>query len=185
MKQMRWLAILSLVGGVTAVPLFIGFAITGWGEPGTAAYQRYELLNRVTAVSLLLMLAGWAGMALLWRKEDGYWRLWLPLVGSILMIIGNATEFWLFSDLSYEGFNMRHVAWTTFLVGLLLLAIGATVTGIALRHNQLWPHWLAVLLMAALPLTVVVSVASPFLGPAVLASALGWVLINGRHSSMT
>jgi hypothetical protein len=102
-----------------------------------------------------------------------------------LTIIGNASEFWLFSDLSYDGFNMRHVAWTTFLVGLLLLAIGATITGIAFRRNQLWPDWLAVLLMAALPLTVIVSMVSPFMGPAVLAIALGWVLLNGRHSSIT
>ena len=185
MKHTRFLGTLSVVGGVSTVPLFIAFAAIGWSVPGTAAYARYELLNRITAVSLLLMLAGWVGLALLWRKEDGYWRLWLPILGSILTLIGNASEFWLFSDLPYDGFNMRGVAWTTFLVGLLLLAIGATITGLALRRNQLWPDWLSMLLMAALPLTVIVSMVSPFMGPAVLASALGWVLLNGRQSSIT
>ena len=105
MKHTRFLGILSVVGGVSAVPLFIAFAAIGWSVPGTAAYARYELLNRITAVSLLLMLAGWVG--------------------------------------------------------------------------------LAVLLIAALPLTVIVSMVSPFMGPAVLTSALGWVLLNGRQSSIT
>ena len=184
MKQTRFLGILSLLGGITAVPLLIAFAMTGWGAPGTAVYERYELLNRLTAVSLLFMLAGWMGLARLWRKEDGYWRLWLPFIGSLLIIVGNATEFWLFSDLPYDGFNMRGIAWTAFLVGLLLLAIGATIIGLGLRGSQYWPRWLAVLLIAALPIMVFASMASPFLGPAVLASALGWVLVNGRHASV-
>jgi hypothetical protein len=29
---------MNLIGGITAVPLFIGFASTGWGAPGTAVF---------------------------------------------------------------------------------------------------------------------------------------------------
>jgi len=62
-KWTKVLGILSLVGGITVVPLMIAFARTGWGTPGTAAYETYELLNRLTAFSLLLMAAGWG-----WRS---------------------------------------------------------------------------------------------------------------------
>lgn len=38
MKQVHWLAMLSLLEGVTAVPLLIAFSVTGWGAPGTAVF---------------------------------------------------------------------------------------------------------------------------------------------------
>lgn len=54
----RWLGVFSLLGGITAIPLMVAFLATGFGEPGTAAYGTYERLNRLMAVSLLLMSAG-------------------------------------------------------------------------------------------------------------------------------
>lgn len=48
----RWLGVVSVLGGITALPLMVAFMATGFGEPGTAAYQTYELLNRLMAISL-------------------------------------------------------------------------------------------------------------------------------------
>jgi len=55
----RWLGVLSVLGGITAVPLMIALLATSFGEPGTAAYDTYERLNRLMAGSLLLMTGGW------------------------------------------------------------------------------------------------------------------------------
>ena len=38
MNNLRLWGVLSLVGGVTAVPLLIAFYVTGWGAPGTAVF---------------------------------------------------------------------------------------------------------------------------------------------------
>jgi hypothetical protein len=72
-RVIRWLGVLSLIGGVTAVPIIVSFVVTGWGEPCTAEYQRYELLNRLMAVSLFFMASGWLGLFVLWPGGYGRW----------------------------------------------------------------------------------------------------------------
>lgn len=69
MKNIRLLAVLSLIGSALGFLLIIAFSMTGWGVPGTAAYRTYELLNRLMAIALLLMAAGWAGA---WQALAGY-----------------------------------------------------------------------------------------------------------------
>ena len=49
----RWMGLLSLLGGISAVSLIVAFASASWGEPGTAAYRTYETLNHLTAFALL------------------------------------------------------------------------------------------------------------------------------------
>jgi hypothetical protein len=181
-KLIRWLGVLSLVGGFTALPLMIAFAITGWGGPGTVAYRTYELLNRLMAISLLFMSAGWVGLAFKSPAGYGRWGGWLAVVGAILVITGNGAEFWLFSDLTYDCCNMRHTAWGTFLLGLLLTAAGATLSGLAFQRTHRWPRWITILLILALPLVILSFIVSPFLGPVVLALALGWVLVTSPSS---
>lgn len=174
----RKLGVLSMAGGVAAVPLITALTLTGWGTPGTAAYQTYELLNRLMAFSLLLMMAGWMGLFLVMPRGYGRWAVLLALAGATFMVIGNAAEFWLFSDLSYDCCNVRHAAWSTFLLGLLATVIGATVSGLAVRRAHNWPQWRGLLLMLALPLGILGFGITPFLGPAVLALALGWLLLT-------
>lgn len=94
----RKLGVLSMAGGVAAVPLITALTLTGWGTPGTAAYQTYELLNRLMAFSLLLMMAGWMGLFLVMPRGYGRWAVLLALAGATFMVIGNAAEFWLFSE---------------------------------------------------------------------------------------
>jgi hypothetical protein len=182
-KPTKWLGILSLIGGVSAVALMIAFALTGWGAPGTAAYRTYELLNRLMAFTLLMMAAGWLGLVLRIPGGYGRWGAWLAFIGAILLIIGNAAEFWLFSDLSYDCCNVRHVAWSTFLFGLLVTAIGATLSGAAFRRTHHEPRWGGIFLILAVPLFILGFGFAPFLGPAVLALALGWLLVTNPSSS--
>lgn len=71
----KWLGVISLLGGISAIPLMITFNLTDWGEPGTSAYQTYELLNRLMSVALLLMIPGWVGLGLLIPTGYGRWEL--------------------------------------------------------------------------------------------------------------
>jgi hypothetical protein len=158
----------------------VSFPLNGWGAPGTAAYQTYEYQNRLMAFSLLLMAAGWLGLARSSPGGYGRWGAWLALVGAILMITGNAAEFWLYSDLSYDCCNMRHIAWETFLTGLFITVIGATVSGLAFQRTRSMPPWVRIMLILALPLVVTSFMLSPFLGPAVLAVILGSLLLSVR-----
>jgi hypothetical protein len=176
-KPTKWLGILSLIGGVTAVLLMIAFASTGWGAPGTTAYRTYELLNRLMAFSLLLMTAGWLGLVARIPGGYGRWGGWLAVIGAILLFTGNAAEFWLFSGLSYDCCNVRHVAWSTFLFGLLVTAIGATLSGAAFLRTHHEPRWGGIFLILAVPLFILGFGVAPFLGPAVLALAVGWLLV--------
>ncbi|MCI0396378.1 MAG: hypothetical protein L0332_24575 [Chloroflexi bacterium] len=66
----RILGVLSLLGGAAAIPLMFAFLNVGWGDPGTAAYQRYETLNRLTSVALLFIAAGWWGVVQLIRPVN-------------------------------------------------------------------------------------------------------------------
>lgn len=179
-RMKKRLGILSLIGGFSVIPLMIAFALTGWGEPGTAAYQIYEMLNRLTSISLLLMVAGWLGLVLVIQPGYGRWGAILALIGSIAMLIGNAAEFWLFSDQPYsDPGNLRSASWMAYSLGSLVMDVGATLAGVALWRTRTRPGWIAAILLLALPLDIVAFfVFSPFLGPAVMAIALGWWLIK-------
>ena len=176
----RFLGILGLTGGITAVPIIIGFIQTGWGVPGTPTYQSYELLNRLMAFSLLLMAAGWLGVVLLCVHGNSRWGAILAFVGSIIMVAGTAAEFWLFSDLPYsQGSNLRNAAWSTFGLGSLLLDVGVMILGIAIWRSRLGSRWRSVVLLLALPMDFAAFylLGSPFLGAAILAFVVGSLLL--------
>lgn len=178
--QVRVLAILGLLGGITAVPLILAFSQTGWGLPGTSAYQTYELLNRSMAVSLLLMSAGWFGVILIWPNGYGRYAAILAFIGSLIMVAGNAAEFWLFSDLPYgSGSNWRNTAWSVFGIGSMLLDVGAMILGVAVWRSRLWPRWSALILMLAFPIDLAAYflLGSPFGATAVLALLIGTLLL--------
>jgi hypothetical protein len=186
MINSRWFGRLSLIGGIAGVLLVLAFSATGWGQPGTAVYTRYELLNRLMAVSLLFMAAGWLG-AWLVLSGFGRWAALLAFLGTILIAIGTAAEFWLYSDLPYnppnEGWTMRHTAYTTASIGGLVQDVGAMAAGLAVLRSGIWPRWVAILLLLSLPLDFLAffTIGSPFLVSAVLALLLGSILVtNGR-----
>lgn len=52
---------------------------------------------------------------------------------------------------------MRHTAFTTALIGNLVRDIGAMITGVFVWRSGLWPRWVAIILLLALPLGHLVS----------------------------
>ena len=179
MKQVQFLGVLSLLGGVTAVPLIIAFATIGWGAQGTAVYTRYELLNRLMAVALLLMAAGWVGM---WWVLTGYGRCaaLMAFIGLLAIAAGTAAEFWLYSDLSYNGDTLRQTAFSIVGVGGWLLNIGAMIVGTAVWRSRIWPRWCALVLLLAFPIDIAAYVLfnSLFTAAALIALIIGFQLIR-------
>jgi hypothetical protein len=179
MKQVRWLAILSLTGGAMAVPLLIAFFIIEGGAVGTAAYQRYELLNRLMAVALVFMAAGWVGV---WQVVGGYgrWAAHLAFIGVLIMALGTAAEFWLYSDLPYNGESMRQVAYSTTSIGGWLLNLGAMAVGSTIWRSRIWPRWSTIILLLALPFDIAAYflLNSPFVTATIVALLLSWFLLR-------
>lgn len=177
MKSVRFWGILSFIGGITAVPLLIAFLTIEGGAVGTTAYQTYELLNRLMAVALLFMAAGWFG---LWRmlKVNGRWAAFMAFVGVLIMAGGTAAEFWLFSDLSYSEQNLRQAAFTAFGMGGLLLDMGAIILGTILWRKIHWPHWSIIVLLMALfiDLAAFILLNAPFLAVTLLSLTVSYNL---------
>jgi hypothetical protein len=102
----RALVLVGLVGAVLALSLAIVGAEVSWGPPGSSAYEAYELLNRLSALPLLLMVAAPIGLLRLpGIRDDRLGRVAAAglLVGLAASVVGSAAEFWLFSDDPYAG----------------------------------------------------------------------------------
>ncbi len=150
----RLLALAGVLGGLFWIA--IGLFPPDWGPPGTRAYEGYQLWNRLWTPTLLLMALGFAGLFLALRPSLTRWArggLVAALIGLALMAAGNFAEFWIFTTESYAGVG-RNASWMMFLLGTLVMLIGATITGLALSRTNLIPKWLAVLLALMLPLVI-------------------------------
>lgn len=145
----RIFSLAGIVGGIFWFALHTFFT-PDWGPPGTAAYERYELFNRLWTPGLLLMLLGFVGFYRSFRprftvsQRGGAIAM---LIGLTMMVMGNWAEFWLFSEQSYTTGVGRNLSWTTFAIGLLILFIGAFVVGISSIRTTLLPRWFALLLL--------------------------------------
>ncbi len=100
----RWSGLSVMVGGVLWVLWAGGVQGIGWGEPGSAAYERYEFFNRLLPLAVLPILVGFAGLHAAQRRSHG--RLGgagfaLVLAGFVIMTAGSVGEFWVFSDQPY------------------------------------------------------------------------------------
>lgn len=177
MRFSVWIGVLCSMGGIAGLGLVIAFSLTGWGEPGTAEYQTYELLNRLMAVALLFMAAGWVGA---WPLLSGYgrWAAIIAFLGTFTIAIGTAAEFWLYSDLPYSGTSLRQTAFAVAGIGGIIQDIGAMVVGVSIRRSDVWPGWAAGVFMLAIPLDILAfsALGTNFLVSAVIALVLGWIL---------
>ena len=92
----------------------------------------YERANRLASVPLLVHVAGWTLLV-----RDRAWRRGAAIgaLGSLMMLGGNAGEFWIFSGESYASVA-RNVSWMTFLLGTL----GAVVGLVALAARRSVVH---------------------------------------------
>ena len=184
-RLIRLLGVPALLGGIIAVFLIVAFDQTGWGSPGTSAYQTYERLNRLMAGALLMMTTGWLGMVLWLSKGYGRWPAAFAFISSLLMAGGVAAEFWLYSDLPYREVNMRSAAFSLFSLSSLALDLSVTVLGISLWRSRLWPRWSALILLFALPLDLFAffGLDSIFLAATILALVVGGHLVLFKASS--
>jgi hypothetical protein len=124
----------SRLGGVLAVG---GFAATVWyffgplgsvvwGPPGTEAYLAYERANRLASVPLLIHFAGWSLLV----RDRGLRRVAaIGALGSLMMLLGNVGEFWIFSTESYAS-AARNLSWLSFLLGTLAAMVGLIALGV-------------------------------------------------------
>ena len=123
-----------MAGGVLWALWTVGFNFVGYGEPGTLAYERYEVYNRLLPLALLPVMVSFLGLHAVQRRSYG----WLgkagfvtALVGLTLVIAGSVGEFWVFTMQPYGEANGRDDSWTIYLLGHLVLAIGSVLFGIA------------------------------------------------------
>ena len=168
----RWSGLAAMLGGVLWA-LWAGVEQSiGWGEPGSSAYERYELVNRLLPFALIPVVVGFIGLHVAQRRSFG--RLGTAgfataLVGFMLITAGSVGEFWVFSDQSYEGAG-RNASWALFLLGHLVLVIGTLLFGIATVRAKVFPQE-AAMMFAVLGLGVVV----PFLGAFIFAIPFVWL----------
>jgi drug/metabolite transporter (DMT)-like permease len=168
----RWSGLAAMLGGVLWA-LWGGVEqSSGWGQPGTTAYERYELVNRLLPFALLPVVVGFIGLHVAQRRSYGQLGtagFVTVLVGLMLVTAGNVGEFWVFSDQSYVGAG-RNASWALFLIGHLVLAIGTLSFGIATVRAKVFPREVAILFTA-----MGVGVVVPFLGAVIFAIPFVWL----------
>jgi hypothetical protein len=161
----------------------------GWGEPGSAAYSRYEIYNRMAPAVLLLLLAATQYARHLLRGSLGRSGIagnHLASAGLAVMALGSVLEFWVFTESAYATGSLRGYGWSTYCLGLLLFYIGTAVFGYAL-WRALGFGAAGILLMSWLPAGAVLSAAGSLAGAtlpafsmAVALCGAGYVLIGYR-----
>lgn len=133
-----------------------------WGPPGSTRYLSYEAINRMWSLGFAGMLCGFAGFNgryPLGQSRLGRVALRCAVAGLLVMIAGNITEFWLFSQQAYGELNVRNLAWIAVLLGWLSVLTGLCLLGLAtLRGRQRFlPAWVGGLLALALPVTLLIT----------------------------
>ncbi len=173
----------AMLGGVLWA-LWVGVEQSvGWGQPGSAAYERYELINRLLSLAILPVVVGLVGLHVVLRRSYGSLGtvgFITLLAGFALMVAGSVGEFWVFSAQSYAA-GGRNASWVLFLLGHLVLAIGTVLFGIAIARAKVLPVQQDVAMgFAVLGVGVVV----PFYGAFIFAFPyvwLGYLLWSGKY----
>ena len=179
----RWCGLAAMLGGVLWPLWAAAVQGIGFGEPGSAAYERYELANRLLPLALLPVVVGCVGLHAAQRRNYG----WLgaagfavALVGFALITVGSAGEFWLFSDEPYGQPSGRDVSWTLFLLGHPVLAVGTALFGAATARSRTFPSEAGMMFAVLGTCGALV----PFIGAVIFAipfAWLGYLMWAGRY----
>lgn len=152
---------IGLAGAGLGVVAIVAIGLVGWGQPGSAAYETYEMLNRLAALPMLLMAGvpiALLGHPAIRDERRGFIAALAVLVGLLAMAIGTSLEFWAFTDDPYGGAGSegRIAAYLlgTFVGGVVALVGMALVGTWGLRRETL-PRSAAMGLIA-LPVALVV-----------------------------
>lgn len=112
--------------------MFMAAGSVEWGPPGTSAYNTYQTLNRLVTVPAVMLVVGIAASGWAARRRLGAlgWLAWLiALSGSVLVLAGNVSEFWVFTTRSYSD-SARNISWALFVMGVILLVVGGILAGV-------------------------------------------------------
>jgi hypothetical protein len=174
----QWFGIAGLVGGV-------GWTLLAFFPPEDEVVR-----NRLWTPALLGMLLGVIGLFLSLRPtltRAGEVALKAVVLGLGLMTLGNLVEYWTLAGQPHQGgFGgvARGVAWMTFLLGGLLVALGSVVVGASALRTQGSPAWLDLLFVLFVPLTVAFAFVNPGLAAVPLAclASAGLLPIEGQSN---
>jgi hypothetical protein len=134
-----WPGVVTALGAIGVVFTFGIAGSAEWGPPGTPAYNTYQTLNRLVTIPAMMLVLGVAASG--WRARNRLgvlgWLAWFTaLSGSLLILVGNVGEFWVFTSRSYSD-SARNVSWGLFVLGGLLLVVGGIL---AIVRSGVRPH---------------------------------------------
>ena len=160
----RGMAVVGLVGAIALAAIGVA-GQSAWGPPGSAAYTAYELMTRLTGAGLVMM--GAAPLALrrahIGRDVTTARRpLRILVVAIVVMAIGSAAEFIVFTTAPYSGpgSETRNLSWLTFLAAGMVAVIAATLSGVAFLRDPRISRLLAVAMVIAPSIGVLVALAN-------------------------
>jgi len=189
MTVVKLLSVIGLLGGALAL-IMIVIVGDSFGFPGSAEYVTYERFNRVTAILLALqtcaLIALFIGQRDLLDKSDKR-MLTIALVAWIVMAMGTAAEFWLYSDLPYPitatDFNMRRIAFTLFFLGSVIAGVALLVLGFRLLMSGKRSRFIGAALMLYLPLFIASFPTgfSLFIAPSLASIAVAGLVLRNRQ----
>ena len=153
----RWSGLVGMVCGALWALWYVGAYFVGWAPTSKPEYETY---NRLMTIVLLLLLVGLAGAHTLQRSING----WLGTIGFVLaslglvvMIAGNVTEFWAFTEEAYGSDSLRNFGWMGFGLGQLTPYIGSVLFGVATLRARMLPRLGALLLLVWFPAGMMMS----------------------------
>lgn len=105
-------------------------------------FKTPDVLWKLFPSAPLLLLLGLAGLHLLFRGRYG--RLgkagfFVALAGLVLTIAGGVGQFWLGVD---DTYMLSAPGYRSFRIGLLVLAVGSVVLGVAAFRSRVPPRWI-------------------------------------------
>jgi hypothetical protein len=182
----RPLRTLLVTAGVLWGSAYFVMNAIGWGEPGSVAYQRYELFNRILGVVLLLLTATtWMLRSALRPIAPRFVRRALALTAAAqaMMVLGSVLEFWVFTLTPYAAGSLRGVGWTVYCLGLASFYGAGACFGWSLARSRA-SRAAGVAFLVWLPIAGLLFALGnatgwriPALAPAVAVSGLGYVLV--------
>ena len=175
--------------GEDTAPVRLGLGLAGlfggalWTVLAFFPPEGEVVRNRLWTLALLGMCLGVLGLSLAWRSTMGpvgRVALSAAVVGLGLMTVGNLVEYWALSSFPHQGgvgAMARGLAWMTFLLGVVLLAIGSLVAGVSTFRTSSGSRRLATLCVLLVPATIVGAVASQEVAALPLALLASAVLV--------
>jgi hypothetical protein len=164
---LRWTGLLCVPGGVL-------WALSPTGiQLSQLMFHTPNVFWKLFASAPLLLLIGLVGIHFRISARSGRLEragFFLALLGLVLIIAGNVGQFWLGID---DTYIMAAPAYRAFRLGLVVLAVGSALLGVAAAKDETLPLW------GALPFVIgALCGLVAFLGDLGTFGALLWILFG-------